>query len=256
MMSEEVNYLICAPWDVPECQPPTSRVMVNISAVVARAVLKKASSIRIPRNVSKPQSIDVDPKNFESYEAFSAFIHTATRVIEKDQNVIFFADYQDESKFIYDITCLWAIISQVDEISILAVSLNTDLTSRIIKWDIVSEVVINDLSPRQQQPPNSVSIASIQSMSQNERRHQSISIFDEDSEMNFSGPICLREKEEIIMKISVWKKYAPILLSLNSIMYTIDTHFKRIGRTHEINEDIVSEICLKILDEHTVDLSD
>lgn len=146
-MSEPVNNLFCIPWDVPASEPPTNPVVMNVSAVVGREVLKKLSAVRIPANISKSQPIVVNPPSLEDYHTFSVFIKTSCRTLEQNQNVIYFADLEDEHRFIFSINCLWAIISGRTEITLLAVSLNNDLSSRLVHWDKVSEEVINDMTP-------------------------------------------------------------------------------------------------------------
>lgn len=255
-MNEDAINLTCLLWDVPEADPPTSPVILNILVVPARAVLKKASAIRIPSHFSKPQSIILKPETVSNYHDFSMLIKSSIRSLDVKQNAIFFSDFEDEHKFIYSLNCLWAICYQKTEITVMAVTLYNDLTSRLVKWEKVSEDVVNDLIPPPSPDAKKQSIASMQTISETERRHRSIEIFDQENGMDFAGPIHKKNEEEIVATITVWKRYIPLLLSLNSVMFTIDNHFKKIGRTFEVNENLVSDICLKVLEEHTISIDE
>ena len=75
----------------------------------------------------------------------------------------------------------------------------------------------------------------------------------EEVEMDFAGPVYRRHPEDTVGQITVWKRYIPLLLSLNSLIFTIDHQFLQIKRTIPINEDIVTEICQKVLEAHSQD---
>lgn len=53
-----------------------------------------------------------------------------------------------------------------------------------------------------------------------------------------------------LTKITVWKRYAPLLCSINNICFSIDEHFRNISRTTTLDEDIVKDVCTDILSKH------
>ncbi|OHS95744.1 hypothetical protein TRFO_13708 [Tritrichomonas foetus] len=54
-------------------------------------------------------------------------------------------------------------------------------------------------------------------------------------------------------KISVWKKYEELLLALNSVMFTIETHLAPRRRTTELHTDIIYEIVEQIFTKHVIE---
>lgn len=64
------------------------------------------------------------------------------------------------------------------------------------------------------------------------------------------NPINEQTNEYPITKITVWKRYAPLLCSINNICFSIDEHFNNISRTTTLKEDVVKEICTDILSKH------
>lgn len=73
----------------------------------------------------------------------------------------------------------------------------------------------------------------------------------EEVEMDFTGPVYRKQPDETVGQITVWKRYIPLLLSLNSLIFTIDHQFLQIKRTIPIDEEIVTEICQKVLEAHS-----
>lgn len=236
--------------------PPTSPVIIKVVVSVARAVLKKLSAIRIPQSLGKPQSIITQPESMTDYRAFYVFIKTSCQALEANQNVVYFADYEEEHKFIFDIPCLWAICSGKTEITLVAVTLNSDLACRLVRWEKVSAEVTEDLIPPPPPTAKKQSIASMQASNIVESRHRAIEILNEESSMNFNGPIFQRNNDDPVISITIWKRYAPLLLSLNSLIFTIDNQIMQIGRTTPVDEKIVSKICKQILEEHSIDKED
>lgn len=240
----------CLSWEVPAVDPPTEPITVHVSVVCARCVLKKQSAIRIPNTLSRTQPILTMPNRLASYVEFSTFIKSNTRMLEDTQNVIYFSDFNDEQQFIFSIQCLWAVMAKKSDVSILAVTLNADLAKRLVSWEKVSESVIQDLTPPSNENSKRPSIASLQATSLRERRQKAVEIMAEEAEMDFSGPIYRRQQDESVGKITVWRRYILLLLSLNSLMFTIDHQFLDINRTTPIDEAIVTEICKKVLETH------
>lgn len=250
---EKVTHLFCHPWDVdPDLPKPSNPVMFNVSNVCARAVLKKQSAVRIPMSIPKPQPIMVSPDVLDDYHTFSVFIKTSARSLDVSQNVIYFTDVDDEQRFIYDIKCVWEAIKEKSEITFLVITLNNDLACRLVTWEIVSEVVKSDLIPPDPSSKKQ-SIASIQAASLVERRNRAVEIMSQEMEMDFAGPVYRRNCDDIVSSITVWKRYIPLFLSLNSLLYTIDNQFLQIGRTIPIEEEIVKEICTKVLEHHSTE---
>ena len=138
------------------------------------------------------------------------------------------------------------------EVSILIVTLNNDLTSRLVGWDIVSPVIKEDLNPPPTPSEKMQSIESMQATCAVERRQRSVEILSEEESMNFAGPIYKRNESESFCKVTIWKRYSTLLLSLNSLMHTIDHQFLDIGRTIPLDEKIVTDICIKVLEEHSL----
>lgn len=177
-------------------------------------------------------------------------IKTSYHTLEQNQNVIYFADLEDEYRFIFSINSLWAIISGRIEITLLEVSLNNDLSSRLVHWDKVSEEVINDITPPPSPTAKKQSIASMQAVSSADRRHKAIELFNEEASMDFAGLVYKRDEQETVCTVTVWKRYAPLLLSINSLSFTIENQFWQIGRTKPLNQEVVSIICQRVLEEH------
>lgn len=248
----DLIHLYTLPWEVPTVPQPTSSIVLNVSTAVCRAVLKKNSAVRIPSVLSKPESIIVKPEALIDYHTFSTYIKTAAKCLDIKQNVIFFSDFEDEHKFLFDISCIWAIMHEKTEVNMVAISLNADLTSRLVTWKIISPDVTEDLIPPLEQNTKKQSIASLQATSSFKRKHKAIEIFNEEDTMDFCGPLLRRSENEVIMKITVWKRYVPLLCALNSLFFTIDNQFLQINRTIPLNEDIVSDICRKILEDHSI----
>lgn len=252
-MSEDCTSLYCSYWEPPESQAPTSPVVINVSVVASRAVLKKASAIRIPTSIGHSQSIVADIESLSEYSKFSTFMKASCRALNPKQNTVFFRDFDDEHKFIHNIQCLWAICALSNEVTILAVTLHNDLTCRLVKWDKVSPDVVNDLTPPPSPDAKKQTISSMQAINSAERRQRAVEILNEESSMEFSGPIFKRNQDDPVCSITVWKRYVPLLLSLNSLIFTIDHQFLQIGRTIPIDEKLVTQLCSKILEEHIVD---
>lgn len=59
--------------------------------------------------------------------------------------------------------------------------------------------------------------------------------------------------ENPLTKITVWKRYAPMLYSINNICFSIDEQFNNISRTVPLDEGIVKEVCTDILNKHKDD---
>lgn len=85
-----------------------------------------------------------------------------------------------------------------------------------------------------------------------EKRQKAIDIMNDAASLDFSGPVYRQRPDESVCQVTVWKRYTPLLLSLNSLMFTIDNQFLQIGRTILICEEIVSDICKRVLEEHTI----
>ncbi len=252
-MNEQVTNVFCTPWNIPMCQAPTGPVVMNVTVVAARAVLKKLSAVRIPTSLGKSEPVVVQPQSLIDYKTFSTFIKATCKLLDVNQNVIYFSDIDDEHKFLYGIGCFYAALHGKTEIVVLAITLNNDLTNRMVKWEKVSPEVISDLKPPPDPNAKKQSIASMHAISAAERRHKAVEILNEEASMDFRGPILKRTNEETVSSITVWKRYVPLLLSLNSLMFTIDNQFLQIERTVPIDESIVTEICQRVLKEHSVD---
>lgn len=255
MNKSETTHLYCVPWEVPESTKPLHPTVINVVVVTARAVLKKESAIRIPSVLPKPEPIVVPPESLDDYKTFSIFIKTSSKVLELKQNAIFFADVMDEHKFLYDISCVWAALSGQTEITMVAVTLNNDLVMRLVKWDKVSEDVKAELIPPPSETEKRQSIESMQTLSSIERRHKAVEIFNEEASLDFNGPYFKKNNDEQVCCLTVWRRYSPLLLSLNSLLFTIDNQFCQIGRTIPVDEKIVAQICTQILEAHTVENS-
>jgi hypothetical protein len=249
---KEIN-LFCTPWDLPEVDQPTNPIVMNVSVVSARAVIKKKSAVRISKSIPKAQPIVAPPESLPDYHEFSNFIKTKSRALELGHNVIFFADINDEHHFMYSIECVWFAAAGKTEISILVVKLNNDLAGRLVNWDKLSEIVVEDLTPPPEEGEKKQSIASMQAASMAERRQKAVEIMNDEAAMDFAGPAYRRQPEETITTVTVWKRYAPLLLSLNSLLFTIDHQFEQIGRTTPVDATVVSDICKRVLEEHSVD---
>lgn len=250
MKRKDAIELSCSPWEVPKAPPPTNPVVVNISVVRCCAVLKNKAIVRIKSILPKPESIVIQPEALVDYHTFSVNVKSITKSLDVDQNVLYFSDLFDEHRFLFDIQCVWAAMFQKNEISMVAVTLHADLVKRSISWKKLSPAVIGDLAPLPEEP-NKQSIASMQAVSSVERRHHAIDLINEEEGMDFAGPIYRRNQNETVCTLTVWKRYAPLLLSLNSLLFTIDNQFRQIGRTTPVDEKVVTEICSKILEVHS-----
>ena len=62
--------------------------------------------------------------------------------------------------------------------------------------------------------------------------------------------------ENVVIEIPVWKKYATFLSALNSVMFTIDTHFASLGRTKSLDQDLIKNIIYQILEQHSQEQHD
>lgn len=129
---------------------------------------------------------------------------------------------------------------QKNEISMLVVTLHADLVKSSISWEKLSPAVIGDLTPLPE-GTNKQSIALMQTVS-SERRHHANDLINEEEGMDFAGPIYRRNQNETVCTLTVWKRYAPLLLSPNSLLFTIDNQFRQIGRTTSVDEKVVTEI--------------
>lgn len=80
---------------------------------------------------------------------------------------------------------------------ILIVTLNNDLTVRLVGWDIVSSAIREDLNPP---PTPSEKMQSIESMQATCSVERSVEILSEEENINFSGPIYKRNENETSVK--------------------------------------------------------
>lgn len=133
-----------------------------------------------------------------------------------------------------------------------AVTLNTDLSGRLVTWNIISPVVINDLCPPEGPASKKQTIASLQATSSAKRKHRAIEIYNKEESMDFACPAFKRNENDVVCKITVWKKYVPLLFVPNSLIFTIKKQFLQVNRTNPKKEDIVREICKRVLEEHTI----
>ena len=62
----------------------------------------------------------------------------------------------------------------------------------------------------------------------------------DEAEMNFTGPVYRIQLEVTVGQITVWKRYFPLLLSLNSLIFTIDHQFFQKMQTVPIDEEIIT----------------
>ena len=74
-----------------------------------------------------------------------------------------------------------------------------------------------------------------------------------DDEPSEDDPIAY---DNVVTDITVWKRYATFLSSLNSVMFAIDNHFSNIGRTRSIDQNLIKKIVLTILEEHSLDANE
>lgn len=146
------------------------------------------------------------PNTLASYVEFSTFIKSNTRMLEDTQNVFYFSDFNDELQFIFSIQCLWAVMAGKSDVSILAVTLNTDLAKRHFHGMKVSKSVIHNLTPPSNENSKRPSIASLQATSLRERRQKSVEIMAKEAGMDFSGLIYSRQQDDSVGKIIVWKR--------------------------------------------------
>lgn len=107
---ESTSMVYCVPWDVPELDPPSDPITINVTVVCARCVLKKQSAVRIPCSFQRTQPIITTPDKFQDYVEFSTFIKNNARLLDGCQNVIYFADFNDEQQFIHSAQALWAVL--------------------------------------------------------------------------------------------------------------------------------------------------
>ena len=128
---ESTSMLYYVPWDVPELDPPSDPITINVTVVYARYVLKKQSAVRIPCSFQSAQPIITTLDKFQDYVEFSTFIKNNARLLNGCQNVIYFADFNDEQQFNHSAQALWAVLAEKSEVDILAVTLNTDLAKKI-----------------------------------------------------------------------------------------------------------------------------
>lgn len=253
MNQKDYLELLCAPWDPPEdISLPTSPIIAKISVTSCRAVLKKNSSVRIKSLLPKPESIVIRPESMSDYHTLSVFIKSSIKSLGINQNVIYFSDVDEEHKYMFDIECFYAAMRGKKEISMVAVTLHSDLVKRMLTWERMSQAVQNDLVPPPEITARKQSIESMQAVSSVERRHKVIEIMNDEDSMDFSGPVYRKNPDDPVCTLTVWKRYATLLLALNSLLFTIDNQFNQIGRTTQVDENIVSEICRKILEDHTV----
>ena len=248
----DVTHLYTIPWEVPNVPQPQTDVIIHVSIAVAQAVLKKNTAIRIPGVLSNAEPIIIKPEALIDYHTFSNYVKSTAKSLDIRQNVIFFGDFEEEHRFLFDISCVWAIMFNRTEVNMVAVTLNTDLSGRLVTWNIISPVVINDLHPPEDPASKRQTIASLQAASSTKRKHRAIEIYNEEESMDFAGPIFKRNENDVVCKITVWKRYVPLLFALNSLIFTIDNQFLQINRTNPINEDIVREICKRVLEEHSI----
>ena len=240
--------LDCKFWDVPHVSKPTESKIINVCVVPARVVIKKDSIIKIPSTLPKSEVIIVEEEHFSTYFGFSLFIKQNTKGVGITKNVLFFADILDEVKFLYNIQCVWAAFAEKDEIDMIVVTLNDSLILRMKKLDNADCEAIRNFDPPLQDPPKEKS--SIKRMKQKhemDKKRREIEIFENQENMMFAGPIYKRNAEDTICNVTIWKRYSTLLLSLNSLLFTIDNQFAQINRTHPVDEEIVTEICTKVI---------
>lgn len=68
-----------------------------------------------------------------------------------------------------------------------------------------------------------------------------------------TGPDPPQKVPDEITKITIWKKYELLLFTLNNIFFSLDNHFFDLGRSLQVNPDIVREICCEIIERHRTD---
>jgi hypothetical protein len=54
-----------------------------------------------------------------------------------------------------------------------------------------------------------------------------------------------------LVPVPVWEEYAPLMLSLNSMMYTMQKHLVPRGRYNPVDQDLVLEVCKKVMRAHS-----
>lgn len=125
----DLIHLYTLPWEVPQ---PINSIVLNVSTAVCRAVLKKQLCSKNTKcSISKPEFIIVKPEALVDYLVFATYIKTAARCLDIMQN-IFFCDFEKEHKFLFDISCNWAIMHEKTEVNMVAISLNADLTGILV----------------------------------------------------------------------------------------------------------------------------
>ena len=72
-MNETIS-LDCKFWNVLQVSQPTEPIIINVSIVPARVVIKKDTTIRIPSPLPKSETIVVDEKHLMDYYGFTNYI--------------------------------------------------------------------------------------------------------------------------------------------------------------------------------------
>ena len=85
----------------------------------------------------------------------------------------------------YDIGCFFAAMNGRTEISIVAVTLHTDLVKRLLTWEKMSVAVQNDLVPPPEITARKQTIEFMQAVCSAERRHKVIEIMNDEDSMEF-----------------------------------------------------------------------
>ena len=131
---------------------------------------------------------------------------------------------------------------------------NADIINRLSDWEQVSAEVQEFITGgKETDAPKAVSIKNEVTKALQEKRGRNLVMHEKAAELDFAGPIYFKKDDDMLRDITVWKRYAPLFISLNSILFTIDEHYKNIGRSTPVDQEVVREICMNVLKAHSTE---
>lgn len=252
-MNEITLDLTVIPFDPIEEEeiPEIPQVPIQIYFAKGKKAQKAAFNIPVILESTQPIETSICGENLITIEAFYTYI---SKIRENSNKfyLIFGKGGQDDhigSGFISS-NIHFATFLKIGIREFLIVSINRDIFSRMIKGKVLLPSPLAEVMQNSLENTPTVSDLIEQTRFEHSQRFAQISNDSIETEI---GPDPPQKVPDEITKITVWKKYELLLFTLNNIFFSLDNHFFDLGRSLQVNPDIVREICCEIIERHRTD---
>ena len=249
-MNEITLDLTVVPFDEIEEEelPDIPQIPIKIYFAKGKKAQKAAFNIPVILESTEPIETSICGENLLSIESFYTYISK----VRENNNKFYLVfgkggpDTHIGSGFISS-NIHFASFLKMGIREFLIVTINRDIFSRMIKGKVMLPSPLAEIMASSLESTPTVMDLIEQTRFEHSQRFAQISNDSIELETETVSEVPQRIPDEI-SKITIWKKYELLLYTLNNIFFSIDNHFYDLGRTLQVNPDIIKEICSEIIE--------